>query len=232
MTDHEERTAAYCGKCGAKRDDGARFCSQCGAAFEREEHTHREYTGYTAEGESAGARAKNAFESGLGSLLYFLEQKDYVPYEEEENRFIGTKAEYYREKFREMRTLNQKVSLNWAALFFGIFWMLYRKMYGVAVGAVVITLLLGLLGAAGGVLGLVLTVCYGLFGNYLYMMTIQKRVTDVQQFGEPARSQYFEKYAGVSNTAVLIGLVIIAVGSIPFWMVMGMSFLGMIGAFL
>lgn len=229
MTGYEEKTTAYCGRCGAKREDGARFCSQCGAAFhERSEG----YTEYTADAASAGERAKNAFERGFGSLLYFLEQRDYIPYEAEEDRFIGPKAEYYRGKFHEMRTLNQKVSLNWAALFFGIFWMLYRKMYGVAAGAIVVTVLLGLLGAAGGVLGLALTVCYGLFGNYLYMMTIQKRVTDLQQYGEPARSQFIEKYAGVSNTAVIIGLVIVGLGSIPFWMVMGMSFLGMFAAFL
>lgn len=232
MTGYEENSAGYCGACGAKRDSGTRFCSQCGAAFEREFKGQGEYRQHSAGDASAGERAKNAFERGFGSLLYFLEQKDYIPYEQEENRFIGTKVEYYRGKFHEMRTLNQKVSLNWAALFFGIFWMLYRKMYGVAAGAVVVTVLLGLLGAAGGVLSLVLTVCYGLFGNYLYMMTIQKRVTDVQQYAEPARSQYFEKYAGVSNSAVLIGLVIIGVGSIPFWMVMGLSFLGMLGAFL
>lgn len=228
MTSYEEKTSAYCGRCGAKRDDGAKFCSQCGAAFAE----RTEYSEYTAGEASAGERAKNAFENGFGSLLYFLEQKDYIPYEEEENRFIVTKADYYRSKFNEMRMLNQKVSLNWAALFFGIFWMLYRKMYGVAAGAVVITVLLGLLGAAGGVLSLVLTLCYGLFGNYLYMMTIQKRVTDVQKYAEPARSQFIEKYAGVSNMAVVIGLVVVGLGSIPFWMVMGMSFLGMLGAFL
>ena len=209
----------FCPVCGAKRDSGARFCSQCGAAFD--------------EGRSsAWEQGKHSFENGFGSLLYFLEQKDYVPYEQEENRFIQTNVEYYRGKFNEMRMLNQKVSMNWAALIFGVFWMLYRKMYGVAIGAVVATVLAGLLGSLGGVLGLALTLCYGLFGNYLYMMTVQKRVTDVQQFSEPARSQFVEKYAGTSNTAVAIGLVVVALGSIPFWLMLGMSFLGMLAAML
>lgn len=226
MTGYEGKTGGFCGQCGAKRENGANFCSQCGNRFEQE------FEGGSAREYSAGDRAKNAFEQGLGSLLYFLEQRDYIPYEAEENCFIGTNTEYYRGKFDEMRTLNQKVSLNWAALFFGIFWMLYRKMYGVAVGALIATVIAGMLGTAGGILGLVLTVCYGLFGNYLYMMTIQKRVTDVQRYAEPARSQYIEKYAGVSGAAVLIGLVIVGLFSVPFWMVMGLSFLGMFGALL
>jgi len=128
--------------------------------------------------------------------------------------------------------LKQKVSINWAALFFGVLWMLYRKMYGVAAAAVGIMLISGCLGGIGGMLGLALTVCSGLFGNYLYMMTVQKRVTDAQKFGEPARSQYVEKYAGTSNTAVIIGLVVVGLGSIPFWLMMGMSFLGMLAAML
>lgn len=226
MTSYEENMTGYCPQCGAKREPGAKFCSQCGSRYEQE--TYRDFAG----NHSAGERAKTAFEQGFGALLYFLEQKDYIPYEAEENLFIGTNTEYYRSKFDEMRTLKQKVSLNWAALFFGIFWMLYRKMYGVAAGALVATVIAGLLGAAGGAVGLILTVCYGLFGNYLYMMTVQKRVTDVQRYAEPARSQYVEKYAGVSGAAVLIGLVVVGLFSVPFWMIIGLSFLGMIGALL
>lgn len=227
MNEFEEMNGC-CTVCGAKRDAGARFCSQCGAAFQEQNRNTYENEAHS----SAWEQGKRTVESGFGSLLDFLEQKDYIPYEQEENRFIRTNVEYYRSKFNEMRTLNQKISLNWAALFFGIFWMLYRKMYGVAIGAVLATVLAGMLGSLGGVAGLALTLCYGLFGNYLYMMTVQKRVTDVQKYGEPARSQFIEKYAGTSNTAVIIGLVVVGLGSIPFWLMMGMSFLGMLAAML
>lgn len=222
---NEQNTLHFCSNCGAPVDANAKFCSNCGHAFVGQ-------TDYRTGESSAGKKAKSSFENGMNSLLYFLEQSDYIPYESEENLFIGTKVEYYRSKFNEMRMLNQKISLNWAALFFGVFWMLYRKMYGVAAGAIALTIVAGLLGTAGGAVGLVLTVCYGLFGNYLYMMTVQKRVTELQQYAEPARSQYIEKYSGVSGTAVLIGIVVVALGTVPFWIMIGLSFLSFVAAFL
>ena len=220
MANYEEKNMHFCGSCGAYVEGEAKFCSRCGRPF-------------AAGGgeESSAEKAKRTAQNGFDSLLYFLEQSDYIPYEEEENRLIGPKAEYYRGKFNEMRLLNQKISMNWAALFFGVFWMLYRKMYGVAVAAIVLTVLAGCLGTAGGVVGLALTVCYGLFGNYLYMMTIQKRVTELQRYTEPARSQYLAKFAGVSGTAVVIGVILVAIGSIPFWMLIGLSFLSLLAAF-
>ena len=85
-----ENMTGRCPVCGAERDRDARFCSQCGAAFDEAR-------------DSAWEQGKRSFESGFGNLLYFLEQKDYVPYEQEENRFIRTNVEYYRGKFNEMR---------------------------------------------------------------------------------------------------------------------------------
>lgn len=227
---NEQNTVRYCSQCGAVAEERARFCSCCGHPLT--ENGACGQGGYQAGETSAGQKARHSFESGFNSLLDFLEQSDYIPYENEEDLFIGAKVEYYRDKFNEMRTLNQKVSLNWAALFFGVFWMLYRKMYGVAAAAIVLTILAGLLGAAGGAFGLALTVGYGLFGNYLYMMTVQRRVTELQRYAEPARSQYIEKYAGVSGTAVLIGIVLVAIGTVPFWIMIGLSFLSFVAAFI
>lgn len=213
----EERTIGYCPNCGTKYSDDAKFCSGCGARI----RTQQEESAQGSAGATgAGAQTGKRFDDGFQSILNFLDQTDYVPYEAEENRLIGTKVEYYRGKFDEMRMLNQKTSLNWAALFFGVLWMLYRKMYGVAAGTVVLMLLGNCLGSLGGLVGIVLMVCSGLFGNYLYMMTIQKRVTDLQQYEEPARTRYLEKYQGTSGLAVLIGLVAVSIASFPFWLLM------------
>ncbi|MBQ3011151.1 MAG: DUF2628 domain-containing protein [Oscillospiraceae bacterium] len=224
-----ERTVQICVNCGAVIDAYAKFCPECGYAFgtkgfeAQKEQSHEE---------GAGQKAKRSFENGINDLLHFLEQEDYIPYEDEENRLIGTKTDYYRGKFNEMRMLRQKVSLNWAALFFGVFWMLYRKMYGVAGIAIAMTILIGFFGHLGSIASLVLTVCYGMFGNYLYMMTIQKRVTDLQQYAEPARTHYLEKYSGVSGLAVVIGLIVVTIGTIPYWIMIGLSFLSFVAAFM
>lgn len=226
---NEQNTIHFCSQCGAYADAGAKFCSQCGHPFGN--HGGGQYDYRTGES-SAGRKAKASFENGMNSLFSFLEQSDYIPYEQEENRFIGPKTAYYRSKFDEMRTLRRMVSLNWAALFFGVFWMLYRKMYGVAGIAIAMTILIGFFGHLGSIASLVLTVCYGLFGNYLYMMTVQKRVTDLQQYAEPARTHYLEKYSGVSGLAVVIGLIVVTIGTIPYWIMIGLSFLSFVAAFM
>lgn len=44
-------------------------------------------------------------------------------------RLIGTNVFYYMDKFEYMELYDTKTSWNWAAFFFGPFWMVYRKMY-------------------------------------------------------------------------------------------------------
>lgn len=229
----DEKKIHYCSQCGEPLTDHAKFCPECGAKVEPKQEqqswyqTGDTYTEYTAEEATAGERAANAFENGVNGLLYFLNQTDYISDDEAEDQMIAANVPYYREKFNEMRLLNQKVSLNWSALFFGVLWMLYRKMYGVAAATIGLMIVVSCLGTAGGLLSLVLTVCCGLFGNYLYMMTIQRHVTELQKYGEPARAQYLEKYRGTSSTAVLIGIIVVGIGSIPFWTLFGLSFAAM-----
>lgn len=230
MTENE-RTMRYCTQCGGELGDHAKFCSHCGAPVERRQSEQDWYTPgeteYTAEQAGFGERAAGSFEKGVSGLLYFLEQKDYIPDDLTEEMFIVENIPYYKGKFNEMRMLKQKVSLNWAALFFGVLWMLYRKMYGVAAAAVILLLVSGCLGVAGPVMGLAVTVGSGLLGNYLYMMTVQKRVTEYHKYGEPARSQYLEKYRGTSSGAVLVGILALALCALPFWLLFGLSFIPM-----
>lgn len=229
---NEEQKNRYCPQCGAACGFGAAYCSNCGRKLEEPFGTAGgEGGGAGQDWYDAGRKTGGDFADGLSKLLYFFDQQDYIPFESEENVLIGPNGSYYRGKFDEMRCLRQKQSWNWSALIFGFFWMLYRKMYGLAGGMLVISALLGLLGAPGTLLQLGLMVCCGLFGNYLYMMTVQKRVGDLQQFAEPARSQYLQRYAGTSTGAVLIGLVIFGLCSIPYWLLMGLSFLSFLRLF-
>lgn len=49
--------------------------------------------------------------------------------EEYYDYFVGTKAEVYRRKWKNKNPKKLNLGWNWAAFFFGGFWLLYRRMY-------------------------------------------------------------------------------------------------------
>lgn len=91
---------------------------------------------------------------------------------------VGVRYSYYGEQWGK-----ERVSLNYAALFFGLFWMAYRKMYwqvALAVGALgVMWTTLGLAGASSsnatavscGIAGL-----FGAAGNYWYRQHVDRLI--------------------------------------------------------
>jgi hypothetical protein len=65
---------------------------------------------------------------------------------EELTAYIGPRAERYRprfERFTRTGTTRFEFSWNWPAALFGLWWYLYRKMYGWAVADFVLSVLLG-----------------------------------------------------------------------------------------
>lgn len=59
--------------------------------------------------------------------------KSYLPLDDNNQEFlqlsIGKNVDYYMGKWRKHPRPEQKSGWNWAAFFFGIYWMGYRKMY-------------------------------------------------------------------------------------------------------
>lgn len=53
---------------------------------------------------------------------------DVIP-EEYYDYFVGTKAEVYRRKWKNKNPEKLNLGWNWAAFFFGGYWLLYRRMY-------------------------------------------------------------------------------------------------------
>ncbi len=133
--------------------------------------------------------------------------------------FVGKNADYYIPRFKKFEETQSVVSWNWAAFFFGLLWMLYRKMY---LYSVIFTIALFLFGLLLSVFNLYnnlvmlgvqiwLWVGFGVFGNYVYYTHVEKKVKDIEnRFPDPqVQAAILEKEGGVSWIAPIIFFLII-----------------------
>jgi hypothetical protein len=139
--------------------------------------------------------------------------------------FVGAdRADYYQDRWLRARPGSFLVSWNWAAAFFNLMWLLYRRMFKEFFIALVLAILLG--GAESLVaeyafggdferelsrLGnIVLWAVGGLVGNGLYLRRARLSVARARaQIPEesPGRLAYLGTLGGTSWVAVVIGLV-------------------------
>lgn len=189
--------AKQCRQCGAWAEDMDKFCQQCGSAL-------------------ASAIVEEAPEVVEAEII--LPTKRYhnpaADAREVRERLIGEKAEYYLPRFEKMETLNSYISWNWAAFIFGSFWMLYRKMYAFCIAAMAASFFVGTVDSA--LLNLLLSIAFGVFGNYLYMRDIDKRTQKALDLQPEEREEYIQQYSGTSQKAVWIVLAI--------WVIVNMIF--------
>ena len=226
-----QQSSKFCSSCGNPVTPGAKFCSTCGAPLEHggSEDTYRNAS-YTYSSDN-GNTGHTSWDDFIQNFQYFFNQTRYIPNEAEEDLFIQENIPYYRNKFDTIRQLAQKTSWNWAAFFFGPIWTLYRKMYAVTIGIVCIQILMTLLGVAGGLLGLLLMLAMGMFGNYLYMCTIQSRVTKMHTLDVQAGQQYLNQYRGTSALGILVGVIVVATTILPWLLIVSVGTLGILGIF-
>ena len=127
--------------------------------------------------------------------------------------FIGKNAEYYLAKFEVFEKTGSALSWNWAAFGFGIFWMVYRKMYLYAFLSILlmfflkaIEVYLRLSPVLSFFLSLWLWVGFGLFGNYLYYLHVKRKVMEimVQYPDEKDQILMLQKEGGTSWIAVFV----------------------------
>ena len=173
----------FCIKCGAKLDEGAAFCHNCGVTVAK--NTVNE-TENAVNAEFAGTEASGDFIDDDVEALIGAEKRD-----------------FYINRFAEMKQKNKKTTWNWCAFLFGPAWMIYRKMYiyGGLYWLISVLLLDKL-----GYLDLVASVLLGLFGNWLYMIYLEKLSVDAKSLQEPQKSEFIKKNGGTSATAVLAGM--------------------------
>lgn len=122
--------------------------------------------------------------------------------------FVGNNQPYYVTKWKMMKKSGSKVSWNWSSFLLNTYWLMYRKLYVVAVIKFVVDLILGQLGTFGTVASLALWVCMGLFGNYLYFQNMEKCLREAEALNEGERAIYLSKKGGTTIVPVVIMLVL------------------------
>ena len=185
--------AKLCKNCGAWVEDDDRFCEHCGNNLS-----------------SVDDPVVIDVEPEVVEAEIIMPPKRYdspaADAREVRERLIGSKTEYYLPRFEKMETLNSFTDWNWAAFFFGFWWMLYRKMYVFGAVALAVTELLSLLTIPG--LGLLVSLAVGVVGNFLYMKDINNRTDKAMDLQPEERELYIQKNSGTGWTGVVVAFVV------------------------
>lgn len=133
---------------------------------------------------------------------------------------------YYLSRFERFHRGGSRISWNWPAFFISFFWLLYRKMWGLAVAYLflpaIVTLLLAIvLGAMLGETGVWLAFAFELtlifiivpmFANALYYVATSKRVTRAMVYANTRQRQLRTAAlsGGTSSVALIVAVVVFA----------------------
>lgn len=104
-----------------------------------------------------------------------------MPTPEEISACVGPKAELYRRRFERFTATGEPrfaFSWNWYAFGAGLWWYLYRKMYGWALVDFVLSFVLGWT----LFVPLLWAVARGITGDYLYFRWVERKVRDSRPF--------------------------------------------------
>lgn len=205
-----------CKSCGALSDGSRKYCVNCGAELPEAEKTYSEpeHSGSAPAADSAagGGSEGSGFNSvftGGGAQLH-----ENVNYGAELEAYINNNADHYIGKFAAIDNSSKRSSWNWASFFFGGFWFIYRKMYGLGAAMIAIQFFLELIGALSGfslLFVLILKVVLGSCANSIYKSRVESDLRQVKDVEEPKKSLFIKKRGGVSFGAVIVSYVLVRV---------------------
>ena len=137
--------------------------------------------------------------------------------EQRKTIFVGEKYEsYYKEKFDQITPKKQIAGFNIGALFFGLMWLFYRKMYAygfIFLGAILITCVIPIPEAIDRSLSIAIAVTMGIYGNTLYKNFVDKKIKEIEQTHPDRVEQELERQGG-TNIWAGIGILFLAVVAI------------------
>ncbi|MEW9076883.1 DUF2628 domain-containing protein [Terrisporobacter glycolicus] len=201
----EDNRFIYCSKCGKKSSKDAKFCTNCGNKLITIEDSIKS----TTENIKDAIKNNETYRSFTDNNYDENYRADF------DNRdmvnFIQTKEEYYIPKFKEIQEIYKSTSWNWTAFFFNSWWFLYRKMYVIGFGLIVVDILIGLLMPTVSLIAsIAIAVISGLYGNIAYLKHIQKQLNSFTNMGEDIKQRLILNKGGV-NIAIPIILAIITI---------------------
>lgn len=125
-------------------------------------------------------------------------------YERKAELFVGENYVYYEKQWRGRMIQQNFSSWNWAAFFFPLYWLVYRKMYfeGFAFGVI------SLFGAIFPGIGLILHILVGIYANSYYRKIELKVLAQPPQLTEWEATQYIKKHGGTNVLGIFIALII------------------------
>lgn len=118
--------------------------------------------------------------------------------------YVGSNYGYYSKKWHGESWERSFTSWNWAAFFFGSEWMLYRKMYGMAIGLVLIRMALAFfLPYLYWLSSLVIGICVAIYGNSWYYKKAMAEA-DRARREDPMRAEEILQKRGGTNIAIVL----------------------------
>lgn len=195
---------AFCSKCGAAVIPGNSFCGKCGAAVMAQSLVRQ-----PVEQKTSTMISKVLME--LKTVLSEFKTSDVI--DPEISLYIGSKSEYYIDRFTQLKQQKKFISWNWFAFIISPFWCLYRKLYIPGIIILMLDVVLLLIGGAfSSVLSIIIAVAAGLSANYFYMYDLERRMEEGKNLPEQQKIQYIDKNSDVnpilpSVTAVIYVLI-------------------------
>jgi len=134
----------------------------------------------------------------------FMTEEQQKTYERKAELFVGENYGYYEKQWRGRMMQQNFSSWNWAAFFFPLYWLVYRKMYleGFLFG--VITLFTPIIPGSG----LILHILVGVYANSYYRKKELKVLAQTPQLTEWEAIQYIKKHGGTNVLGIFIALLI------------------------
>ncbi|NNJ31066.1 DUF2628 domain-containing protein [Lacrimispora defluvii] len=125
-------------------------------------------------------------------------------YERKAELFVGENYVYYEKQWRGRMIQQNFSSWNWAAFFFPLYWLVYRKMYfeGFVFGVI------SLFGMIFPGIGLILHILVGIYANSYYRKMELRVLAQTSQLTEWEATQYIKKHGGTNVLGIFIALII------------------------